>query len=389
MSEDSFQVPLGTHLMSGMVHHARPLWRWLGQAESWFVRNQIEQTPILKPIYVAGLARSGTTILIEVLASHPEVATHQYRDFPFVFVPYWWRQTLDRCAPPSGAAKERAHGDRLLVTPHSPEAMEEMLWMAFFERLHDPHARNTLDYDAANPRFERFYGDHIRKLLAVSGRRRYAAKGNYNLTRMEYLLKLFPDARFVLPVRRPREQVASLVRQHQLFSAAAREHPRSVAHLDRVGHFEFGKHRICVNADERADVIESIESLWRQGQHVRGWARYWASLYRWVASRLASNESLRRATLVLRYEQFCDDARECIRRLFEHCALADPSDELMRRWAPSMSRPTYYQPRFTPQEEQAITEETHDVSAQLGYDSPDSASSTAGGSHASPTRLSC
>lgn len=372
MSEDAFQVSRGTHLMSGMVHHARPFWRLLGQAESWFVRDQIEQTPILKPIYVAGLARSGTTILLEVLASHPQVATHQYRDFPFLFIPYWWRQTLDRSAPPPTPARERAHGDRLMVTPNSPEAMEEVLWMAFFNRLHDPQLQNTLDSDIANPKFERFYRDHIRKLLLVSSRTRYAAKGNYNLSRLEYLLKLFPDARFVLPVRRPREQIASLIKQHRLFCAAALEHPRSVAHLDRVGHFEFGRHRTCINVDGRADVIKSIESLWHDGQHARAWARYWASLYRWLAARLASSESLRQATLLVRYEQLCDSPQRSIAQLLEHCALPDPSAELTQRWAQSMSRPTYYQVDFTAEDERAIVEETHDVVAQLGYDTPES-----------------
>jgi hypothetical protein len=140
-----------------------------------------------------------------------------------------------------------------------------------------------------------------------------------------------------------------------------------VAHLDRVGHFEFGLHRTCINVDGRADVIESIESLWREGQHVRGWARYWATLYRWVASRLASSEPLRQATLVLRYEQLCDDAEESVRRLLAHCELADPSGELTQRWASSMSRPTYYRAEFSPQEEQAIAEETQDVVRQLGY----------------------
>lgn len=371
MSEDAFRVSLGRHLMSGMVHHARPLWRLLGRAESWFVRDQVERTEIVKPIYVAGLARSGTTILLEVLASHPAVATHQYRDFPFLFIPYWWRQALDRSAPPPGPATERAHGDRLMVTPDSPEAMEEVLWMAFFKRLHDPRRRNTLGADASNPEFERFYRDHIRKLLLISGRTRYAAKGNYNLSRLEYLLKLFPDARFVLPVRRPREQVASLIKQHRLFAAAARKHPRSVAHLDRVGHFEFGLHRTCINVEGRPDVIGSIESLWRDGQHVRGWARYWASLYRWLAARLASNESLRRATLIVRYEELCDAHEPSIARLLEHCALPDPSGELTRRWASAISRPTYYQAGFTAEEERAIAEETDDVVARLGYAAPE------------------
>jgi hypothetical protein len=227
----------------------------------------------------------------------------------------------------------------------------------------------VFDASASNPAFERFYRDHIRKLLLISGRKRYAAKGNYNLTRLEYLLRLFPDARFVLPVRSPREHIASLMKQHKLFTTAAAQHPRSVAHLDRVGHFEFGAHRRCINVDGRSDVIESIEALWREGQEVRGWARYWATLYRWVNARLRSNPSLARATMIMRYEDLCDSASVSIARLLEHCALADESGEFDRKWASSLSRPSYYQPTFTPQEERAIAEETGEVAAELGYSS--------------------
>jgi len=216
--------------------------------------------------------------------------------------------------------------------------------------------------------------DHIRKLLLISGRSRYAAKENYNLTRLAYLLKLFPDARFVLPVRRPREHIASLIKQHQLFSAAAQRYPRSVSHLDRVGHFEFGAHRRCINPDGRTDVVDSIEALWREGNHVRAWARYWANLYRWENEQRRSDEALHRATLVLRYEDLCDQPERSLRGLFEHCSLTDESGELTRKWAPSLSRPGYYNPTFTNEEERAIAEETDAVAAELGYRHDENAS---------------
>jgi hypothetical protein len=367
MSVDAFQVPLGRHVMSGLVHHARWLWRGLGNLETSLVRAQVEQTPIVKPIFVSGLARSGTSVLIEILASHPSVATHQYRDFPFLFIPYWWRQTLDRSAPANVEATERAHGDRLMVTPSSPDAFEEVLWMAFFKHLHDPRQRNALDAMTLNPKFETFYRDHIRKLLLISNKTRYAAKGNYNLTRMEYLLKLFPDARFVLPVRRPRDQIASLVKQHKLFVEAAAKYPRSVKHLDRVGHFEFGKHLTWINPNGRAEVIESIDSLWKSGEEVRAWARYWANLYRWIAERLKSDDALRAATLVVRYEEMCDQPEQMLRTLLDHVDLPDDSGELLARWTPSLSRPTYYKPVFSEAEERAIDEETREVVRALGY----------------------
>src|SRR3546814_4717473 len=65
-----------------------------------------------------------------------------------------------------------------------------MLWMAFFGRLHDPHASAVLDAATDCPEFERFFADHMRKLLWVRRRPRYLSKANYNVTRMEYLLKL-------------------------------------------------------------------------------------------------------------------------------------------------------------------------------------------------------
>jgi hypothetical protein len=116
-----------------------------------------------------------------------------------------------------------------------------------------------------------------------------------------------------------------------------------------------------------SNIIESIEALWRAGDEVRGWARYWATLYRWVNARLRCNEAFARAALIIRYEDLCDSAASSIAKLLEHCVLTDESGELSRKWAPSLSRPSYYQPTFTPEEESAITEETAAVAAELGY----------------------
>ena len=89
--------------------------------------------------------------------------------------------------------------------------------MAFFSTLHDPGSSAVLNGETNNKEFANFYKDHIRKLLLLRGGRRYLSKANYNLTRLGYLLKLFPDARFLLPVRDPVWHIASLMRQHQRF----------------------------------------------------------------------------------------------------------------------------------------------------------------------------
>src|SRR5690606_3297213 len=100
------------------------------------LRERLDPLPADRPVYVSGLARSGSTILLELLARHPELVTHRYRDFPLVLTPHAWNWFVDRAGRADHVAKERAHRDRIKVTPESPEAFEEVLWMAFFPQLH-------------------------------------------------------------------------------------------------------------------------------------------------------------------------------------------------------------------------------------------------------------
>lgn len=356
----AFQVPLGTHLLSSFVHRHRRLWTWMGNLESQTLREKIEQTPIDRPVYVAGLARAGTTILLELLARHPDVATHQYRDFPGQFVPVWWNRSRKR-AP--STPRERAHGDGLAVTEESPEAMEELLWMAFFESLHDSTITNLLDESTSNPNFEQFYCDHISKLLIARRRFRYVAKGNYNFTRFQYLRKLMPDVKFIAVIRDPRHHVASLIKQQRLFCAGEAEHPRALAHMQRVGHFEFGFDRRAINVGD--GVAAQVHELWQRGEEVRGTARYWASLYRWFADLLERDESLASAMHIVRYEDLCDDPLCVTASLLEHCEL-EPSP-VVTEFACQIKQPSYYRPSFTEAEERIIAEETEAVAERFGY----------------------
>jgi hypothetical protein len=315
-----------------------------------------------RPIYIAGMARSGSTILLEALAAHPGAATHKYKDFPCVFTPSWWRRAQQNTGPT--AARERAHADGIAVTPDSPEAMEEMLWMAFFPYLHDSTVSNVLDAAGAHPKFEKFYREHIRKLLLVRGGERYLSKGNYNLTRLQYLRKLFPDARFIVPVRQPEGHVASLLKQHRLFCRGEERHPRALAYMRRVGHYEFGLDRrpICTGDP---GVTRSIVDLWRQGQEVRGWARSWAHVYGWLASELNRDEGLRDSTLVVRYEDFCEAPVATLYRILAHAEL-DAAPEVMS-FAARIQAPDYYRPNFSPEDLDVIAEETASAAGQFGY----------------------
>lgn len=370
MANDSaaaaFRVSGFDHFLGGLIANHPRFWIGMGNLETRALADEIAPVAIEAPIYVTGLARAGTTIALEILAAHPDVATHLYRDFPPVFTPYWWNWFVARSrrAPPEPA--ERAHKDGIMITADSPEAREEVIWMAFFQALHDPARSNVLDADTASPAFEAFYRDHIRKLLAARGRRRYLSKGNYNVTRIAYLHKMFPDARFVIPVRDPVWHIASLMKQHRLFCAGERGNSRALDYMRRVGHFEFGLDLRPINCGDDGKVRE-IQALWEAGEEVRGWARYWAMIYGYIAETLDGNPALGEAAMILRYEDLCERPEETMRRMMEHCGLAAADDDVVRVYAGKLKPPDYYKPDFSQAELAAITMETRDVMEDHRY----------------------
>jgi Sulfotransferase family len=364
-----FEVAPWMDRVGGFVERHTAWWTWAGSIESKLLESTLSDVRIDRPVYVTGLARSGTTILLETLARHPDVATHRYRDFPLLFTPYLWNRWLDLVPRKPEAPAERSHGDGIAVTSESPEAFEESLWMTFFPHQHDASAGAILDRSTHHPAFERFYRDHIRKLLAVRGGCRYVAKGNYNVTRIGYLAKLFPDARFVIPVRDPVWHVASLMKQHRLFLDGQRDNPRAQRHLRRVGHFEFGQDRRPINAGDDAAAAE-ITGLWRAGEEVRGWARYWSHLHRHIADLTDGDASLRQSIRVVRYEDLCAAPRVVMKELLSHCDLPAGSDFLSDA-AGRFHQPTYYRPRFSPGELSVIADETAETARRFGYETRD------------------
>jgi hypothetical protein len=360
----SMQVPPWLDRLGGLATRFRGLCVRLGDLETRLQEDDLAEIPIERPVYIGGLARCGSTILLELLARHPEFATHRYRDFPFVLTPTLWNWFVDRAGKPLPPASERAHRDGIMVTRESPEAFEEVLWMAFFPQLHDPAQSAVLDGRISHSAFERFYRDHIRKLLRLRGGVRYLAKGNYNSTRLGYLRKLFPDARFIVPVRDPVWHVASLHKQHALFMHEEAANPRVLRHMQRAGHFEFGLDRRPVNAGDTAETARILD-LWKSGRELEGWAAYWSAIYRYVADTLEADRALRAATLVVRYEDLCRRPREVMAEILEHCDL--PPNGLLDAAAAILHEPRYYRPSFTRAEVDILRREAGATAQRFGY----------------------
>jgi hypothetical protein len=321
----------------------------LANLETRMLNRSIADTPIDRPIFICGLARAGTTILLELMARHPDTATFRYQDYPFPMLPIWW----DKMNGASDRAPvERSHKDGITVTPKSPEAMEEMVWMHFFPDCHDPRISNVIENADAAPEFSDFYHSMITKLLHARGKARYLAKNNYNITRLKFLAKEFPTSRFVVPVRDPVWQIASLMKQHTLFSNSD---PRARAYLRRASHFEFGQDRRPINVGD--GTTDHILSLWEQGKEVEGWAKYWASVNGYLREVLESDKDLAKRVLIVGYEDLCLSPEDGLKQIFQHVGL-DADAEFVKRLGWRLQAPSYYNPEFSESEIALIKDAT-------------------------------
>jgi sulfotransferase family protein len=350
-------VPAGLHLASKMVASTPDFWKALGNLESSTLAKDMGGRTISKPIFVSGVARSGSTILTEVISQHPQMACHHYSDFPVTWIPYWWNSLRKHLPLPQQEPQERAHRDRLMITSDSPEAVEEVLWMHFFPAAHKPDRSHVMGAQESHPQFEKYYRDHIRKLLLVKDRQRYLAKNNYHATRLEYLLQLFPDARFIIPVRDPVQQVASLIKQHRLFSQQNAEDSRVSRQLQLSGHYEFGPLRcpIIVNETRQTHYGQDLED-------VAWYANQWADVYGFLQQRMKDNPELAKACLVIPYEEICSRTEKSLEKIFAHVGLDDEcAEKLIAAYAPIISAPDYYQHGFTAAQKELIRKLTSDA----------------------------
>ncbi|HEY0946610.1 MAG TPA: sulfotransferase [Opitutaceae bacterium] len=245
-------------------------------------RKAMRRVVVGRPVFITALPRAGTTLLLECCAGLDEFASHTYRQMPFVLTPLLWERFSGVFRVKSGA-RERAHGDGMEVSVDSPEALEEVLWLAFWRQHYGPDRIRPWEPHEANPEFLEFFDAHIRKLALVTQptRRRegaavrYLSKNNANIARIPWLMTAFPNAQFVVPFREPLQHAASLRRQHGNFLKLHRTDEFARLYMAGIGHFDFGAN---LRPIDFANWLGS-DAPAAQADGLAFWLRYWTAAY--------------------------------------------------------------------------------------------------------------
>ena len=344
--------------------------KWLSfsidKLETSRLRKRIAPISVKKPIFIAGLARAGTTIMLEMLSKNPDLATHQYQHLLMPYIPYAINLVTNNMkiqAKPS----ERVHQDGIIIDQNSPEVVEEIFWQEFFNNAHNQNISNIIGKEVQKPKFESFYKNHIKKLLLSQNASRYLTKNNYNVTRLEYLLKLFPNSKFILMIRNPINQIASLIKQTELFLNIERQKPLFQDWLQMIGHHEFGNGLKCINTGN-PEMINRIRNLWKNKKTtVKGWAYYWHSIYEYIANLLEENTEIKKASYIVNYDELCENSEVIINKLIEFLELPQGKFEIVKKYYINhLDKPTYYKPNFSKEELNYIKEITRSTAERFG-----------------------
>jgi Sulfotransferase family len=223
-------------------------------------------------VFISGLARSGSTVLMRRFHETGLYRSLTYRDMPFVLAPNMWRQ-LSLKSHRQIDPTERAHGDGILTDYDSPESFDEVFWRVFSGkqyimedclRPHEPSAdlrERLICYVNAILRA------HSPKLS------RYLSKNNNNILRLAAIRQTFPEALILIPFREPLQQAASLLRQHARFCAIQAQHRFVLDYMGWLGHHEFGiGHRPFKFGDAGVpaypvDTLDYWLHLWCEAHH--------------------------------------------------------------------------------------------------------------------------
>jgi hypothetical protein len=230
-------------------------------------------------IFVVGLARSGTTILLNAIYQSNQFASLTYDDMPFILAPNFWKKISPRKS--HGQLQERAHKDGIKVSTKSPEAFEEVFWKTFADDLINR---------------DEFFIKYISLILKKNNKTRYLSKNNQNIRRLDLITKAFPRSKILIPFRDPLQQAFSLFSQHIKFVKEQNEDVFVRDYMKWIGHSEFGMDYKMIHPSNLQYTNEN---------EFNHWLEQWYLTYNSVLELSVKNEEL----YLIGHESLCTNPK--------------------------------------------------------------------------------
>lgn len=250
-------------------------------------------------VIVSGLARSGTTSLMNRLLENDIFRSLDYSNMPFITAPNLWKKFYN---PKGSEKKERSHKDGIMIGLESNEALEEY----FFKVLDQDSYIKEDALEKYNVSDEN-YKDYLKyqAFIRNDDKTLYLAKNNNFILRYESIRKINPDFLVVFMFRDPMVHAASLLEKHKEYSKMQEDDPFVLEYMNWLGHHEFG-------LNQKPFKFSSENQDWSQDKlKLDYWLQVWINYYNYLLTLDHKN------ILIVDYDDYCKEPKSLLENIYK------------------------------------------------------------------------
>lgn len=245
-------------------------------------------------VIVSGLARAGTTSLMNNLARIDMFVSLGYNNMPFLMSPNTWAKFYK---PKSNKLKERSHKDGIMIGLNSNEALEEYF---FKVKASDSYIQEDIlkEYELSRESYEEYLD--YQSIIKLDDQKLYLAKNNNFLLRYKSVREHNDKFVMVILYRDPLSHAASLLEKHRDYSRLQKEDPFVLEYMNWLGHHEFGSNQ------KTFEFQNSISKKYTDEESLDYWLEAWINYYSYVLTHDHPK------TLLVSYDSYCKDPKETL-----------------------------------------------------------------------------
>lgn len=255
-----------------------------------------------KFVVITGLARSGTTALTKLLFTSKQFHSLKYYNVPFLMNPKSFNSGK------KSKEKERAHGDNVMFSQDSVEALEEYFFKA---EMHDKFIAG--DFLLPHTISEEINDKYLQyqNLLRDRKNTTYLTKNNNFILRYLPIRRLNDEFICFIIFRDPIEHAFSLLSQHKKFCKLQDEDSFVLDYMTWLGHHEFGLGFKPFLFDDKL-TWDSNDLL-----DINFWIKNWINYYKEVLHIPRHHH-----THILSYEEFLESPKTTLQKINKYSNIA-------------------------------------------------------------------
>lgn len=262
-------------------------------------KSSLVEIDLNNHIFITGLARSGTTALLESLDKTEKFASLRYKYMPFILTPRLAKIYSSFFNNKNIIESERLHGDGLKISSNTAECLDEPFWIKTsyiinkFNKKITPHKIKKKELKG--------YSYLLKSFANIENKKRMLIKNNNNHLRLSSLSNFFPNSKFVILFREPFGHACSLLNLHKRLKNIQLKDDFVLEYMNLIGHWEFGlnKKPFIYQDFQYKDLISYDDNS------INYWLKQWLYSYEWIYKELLNIKN--NNILLVCYEDLCGD----------------------------------------------------------------------------------